>query len=236
MKWYKLWIISCWCMIGATLVFSQPNFRSLDSLLKKYVSDAGVVNYKALVGQKTTLHRIANELVENPPEAGSPANERLAYWINLYNVHTLKVIVDNYPLKSIKDLENGKIWDVKNIKAGSKSLSLNDIENGIIRKDFADARIHFALNCGAKSCPRLLNRAYVGSKLNTQLTQQTKEFVRLASENSLTSSKLTLSRIFDWYGKDFGDVIAFVNQYGGVKVDKNAVIQFKEYDWSLNGK
>ena len=236
MKWFKLWIITCASMACSTLVFSQPNFRSLDSLLKKYVSDEGVVNYQALVGQKTTLNRIASELVGNPPESGSPADDRLAYWINLYNVHTLKVIVDNYPLKSIKDLENGKIWDVKNIKVGKKQLSLNDIENGIIRKDFAEPRIHFALNCGAKSCPKLLNRAYVGSKLNTQLTQQTKEFIRHPSENSLTSSKLTLSRIFDWYGKDFGDIIAFLNKYGTVKIDKNAVIQFKDYDWSLNGK
>ena len=235
MKQYKLLVIFFGCLAYSTFVWCQPNFRALDSLLKKYVNDVGVVNYKALVGQKTTLHRIANELAANPPESNSPANDRLAYWINLYNVYTLKVIVDNYPLKSIKDLEGGKIWDVKNIKAGSKSLSLNDIENGIIRKDFADARIHFALNCGAKSCPRLLNRAYVASKLNTQMTQQTKEFIRLQSANTLTSSKLTLSRIFDWYAKDFGDLIGFLNQYSGVKIDKKAVIQYQEYDWSLNG-
>jgi hypothetical protein len=119
---------------------------------------------------------------------------------------------------------------------GNKKLSLNDIENVIIRPTFKDARIHFALNCGAKSCPALLNEAYVGSKVLSQLESQTKKFINNKKFNTISSSALNISKLFDWYKVDFGNVQDFINKYSTIKSAKAAAINFKEYDWGLNGK
>ena len=117
-----------------------------------------------------------------------------------------------------------------------KKYSLNNIENDIIRPQFKDARIHFAVNCAAKSCPPILNAAFFGKSLDTQLEAVTKKFINNSKFQTIAALKLTLSKIFDWYAVDFGDINTFVNKYSTVKVNKNTVVIFKEYDWTLNDK
>ncbi|MBK8705831.1 MAG: DUF547 domain-containing protein [Saprospiraceae bacterium] len=112
----------------------------------------------------------------------------MAFWINVYNVFTIKLIADNYPLKSIMNLDGGKTWDVERIKIGGELYSLNQIENEIIRPQFKDPRIHFALNCAAKSCPPLYDKAYLPSQLDQQLDERTRSFVN--STNNELSEKL----------------------------------------------
>lgn len=205
-----------------------------DALLKKVVSSSGVVDYPLLKSNMQDLNSYCKSLEDNPPLSSWGKNEKLAYWMNAYNAYTLKLIAENYPLQSITDLHGGKPWDKKWINLDSKSLSLNDIENVIIRPTFKDARIHFAVNCAAKSCPPIANYAFTSRNVNSKMEALTKSFIN-SSSNSITKDKISVSKIFDWYKEDFGKLIDFINKYSDVQVDPNAQIEYMEYDWSLNG-
>jgi hypothetical protein len=143
------------------------------------------------------------------------------------------MVLKNYPIKSIKDLYGGEPWSHRWIKIGRTLYTLNEIENDIIRKNFGEPRIHFALNCGAKSCPPLSNMAFTEQNLYSLLSQNTKSFIN-SDENMITKSKMQLSQIFDWYKVDFGNIVEFISKYSTTKPQSNAEISFKNYDWSLN--
>ena len=211
--------------------------ESWNDLLKKDVSAGGQVNYKALLNEKGKLQAYLNTLGKNPPQQNWERNEVIAYWINAYNAYTVKLILDHYPVQSIRDIDNGKPWDEVFIAIGGKKLSLNSIENEMLRKKFNDPRIHFAINCASKSCPKLVNEAFTGDKLDDQLNSATKNFVNDPSKNKIVAEKISVSKIFDWYKKDFsqtGTVIDFLNQYSSIKIQPTATISFLDYDWSLN--
>lgn len=206
-----------------------------DQLLKKYVSTQGKVNYKGFKADKAKLETYLNELKNNQPTSSWSKNKKLAYWINVYNAFTVKLIVDNYPLKSITNLD--KPWDTPFIKMGSKTYSLNNIEHEIIRKQFNEPRIHFAVNCAALSCPILLNEAYTESKLNSQLDKQSRAYINNSQENAISANKVEISAIFDWYKEDFiknGSLIDFLNKYSKTKIQSNASVTYKNYNWNLN--
>ncbi len=207
--------------------------QPFNNLLQKYVTSTGSVNYLGLKQDEKILDKYLNELSKNIPDNSYSRNASLAYWINAYNAFTLKLILDNYPLKSITDLNNGKPWDVKWITLGNKKYSLNNIENDIIRPGYKDGRIHFALNCAAISCPPLLNKAFTANNLEELLEARTSSFIN-SQANDLGATKITVSKVFDWYKKDFGDVNAFINKYSKTKINKNAFISYKEYNWNLN--
>ena len=152
-----------------------------DNLLKKHVSQEGNVNYKGFIADKTLLEEYLGLLSTNPPNKTWTKEEQLAYWINAYNAFTVKLIVDHYPVRSIKDIKKGvvfinSVWDMEFFTIGGKKMNLNDIEHGIIRKEFKEPRIHFAVNCASLSCPPLRNEAFTASQLDEQLSDQTKFF------------------------------------------------------------
>jgi len=225
-------IVGMWSSMG----LSQPDYKAWDTFLKKYVSATGDVDYKSIKANKKGLDAITKTFSATSVLSSWSKNDQLAFWINAYNVFTIDLIVNNYPIKSIQNLDSGKPWDVKRITIDGKKYSLNNIENDIIRPQFKDARIHFAVNCAAKSCPPILNSAFLGKTLDAQLDAVTKKFINNAQYQTVTASKLTLSKIFDWYAVDFEDIITFINKYSNTKVNKNATIVFKDYDWALNGK
>ncbi len=207
-----------------------------DDLLRTYVSSSGWVNYAGMRPEKARLEKYLALLQANPPQSSWSREEEMAFWINAYNAHTVKLILDHYPLKSIRDIDKGNPWDVKRIKIGNKLYSLNEIENEMLRKRFGDARIHFAVNCAAKSCPPLYNRAWQASTLSQTLDERAGAFINDKQYNLITPSKASVSKIFEWYASDFGDLIAFLNRYARVKLKAGAKVVFLEYDWSLNGK
>ncbi len=213
-----------------------PNDKVFHGFLQRYVSKSGVVDYAGMKNNPSDLEEYLTSLENTKITTTWSRNQKLAFWINAYNAYTIKLILDNYPVKKITDLHGGKPWDKKWIKLNGKTLSLNNIENDIIRTDFNEPRIHFAVNCAANSCPPILNAAFTASKLESQLESQTKKFINNAKHNTLSKNKITLSKIFDWYGSDFGDVAAFVSKYANTTVKSNAKIEFNEYDWALNGK
>ncbi len=204
-------------------------------LLQGYVSGMGVVNYKGLKKEVEILDDYLSILsTTNVKELGT--GEQLAFWINAYNAYTLKLIIDNYPIKSITDLDGGKPWDKKWININGQKLSLNNIENDIIRPQFKEPRIHFAVNCAAKSCPPLSNQVWQAGNLNTNMRNLTRDFINNPKYNQIKADHIRISKIFEWYAVDFGDIITFLNKYSEQKINDNAKVEYLDYDWSLNGK
>jgi hypothetical protein len=211
-------------------------YERYDAFLRKYVSSQGNVNYASIKANKSEFDAIVKEFNAQYPESNWSKNEVLAFWINTYNLFTIKLIVDNYPTSSITGIAS-KPWDIKCVKLKSHTYSLDQVENSIIRKQFNEPRIHFALNCASESCPILMNSAYKASSLNSQLTRQTKLFLADGSKNSFDKKEITISPIFDWYKVDFtknGTVIDFINKYRDPDIKGNVKISYGEYSWKLN--
>jgi len=224
-------------LVLAVTEFPKAKHEAWNSLTQKYVSAAGKVNYKGMKADLSKIKAYLLHLEKTAPKSTWSKNEKLAYWINLYNASTVYLIASNYPVKSITKINGGKPWDKKFIKSGSKVYSLNDIENTIVRPTFKDPRIHAALNCAAVSCPKLLNGAFLPASLNAQLDKQVRAWVNDVSKNKLSGNKVQISQIFDWYKVDFkGGVIAFLNKYNStnIAVETKAKISYLEYNWALN--
>jgi hypothetical protein len=230
----------------ATNPDSMPTSHQLfDQLLKKYVNNEGLVNYVELKKDRPSLKAYLATLEKNAPNEKWSKNEQLAYWINAYNAYTLDLILEYYPVESVKDIGSkiqipfvNTAWDKKFINIAGETYDLNNIEHGIIRKCFDEPRIHFALVCAAMSCPRLRNEAYTAEKLELQLTQAAKDFLSDKSKNDFkNANEVNLSKIFSWFGGDFNNessLIEYLNNYAPIKLNENADINYKDYDWVLN--
>jgi hypothetical protein len=202
-------------------------------MLKKFVSSNGNVRYSAWKKDQQALQSYLKKLASLEPLASQSRDEQIAYWINLYNASTVHLLLQHYPVKSMQDIASGKPWDIRFIRVGSKTFSLNDIEHSILRKRFRDARIHFTINCASKSCPPLKNSAYQAENLENQLTDATLRFL-LGRENTISPDRVELSKLFEWYRQDFEPLIDFISKYSSVNIKADAQIHFREYDWSLN--
>ncbi|MBC3757118.1 DUF547 domain-containing protein [Hyunsoonleella sp. SJ7] len=211
--------------------FSHSTFNDL---LQKHVSELGNVNYQGFKSDRKSLNNYIKELDKNLPNNNTPKQEKLAYWINAYNAMTVDLILRHYPVKSIKDIKNP--WKQRHWKLGEKWYNLDEIEHQILRK-MDEPRIHFAIVCASYSCPKLQNEAFTASNLEKQLTKATKDFLSDSERNIISENRLELSKIFQWFGKDFkqnGSLIDFLNTYSEVGISKEAKIRFKDYNWDLN--
>jgi Protein of unknown function, DUF547 len=218
---------------------SDSNFHKyekLNTFLGKYVTGAGNVNYASIKSNKAELEEILKEYESTNPASDWTNAQKLTYWINAYNIYTIKLIVDNYPTTSITSI-TAKPWHKSFIKLNGKTYSLNQIENDIIRKQFNEPRVHFALNCASKSCPILLNKAYLPATVYTQMTAQTKRFLNDTSKNTFGAKEVKISKIFEWYVEDFtkggSTVIDFINKYRTEQLT-NQKILYSDYSWDLN--
>ncbi|MEM7374113.1 MAG: DUF547 domain-containing protein [Bacteroidota bacterium] len=210
-------------------------------LLQQHVSPEGTVDYQGFIQDQQRLDAYLDLLTNNPPGTNWSEEEQLAYWINAYNAFTVKLILNHYPLASIKDIARGlpminSPWDIKFFKIGDTDFDLNTIEHEILRKQFLEPRIHFAINCASFSCPKLRNEAFEASILDKQLNDQTEWFIHNPDKNRINDSEVQLSSIFSWFESDFtkeGSLITFLQQYkADIREDLN--IQYIDYDWSLN--
>jgi len=225
-----------------------PTFdhSAFDVLLGKYVDKDGWVDYAGLAGRVDALDAYIASL-EKAPFSDLGRDEKLAFLINAYNAFTLRLILDYYPLKSIKEIPGAKRWDAKRWHLASKTLSLNEIEHEQIRPKFSEPRVHFALVCAAIGCPKLRNEAYRGDRIEAQLEDQTRyvhshdRWFRYRSG----SRTVSLTQLYNWYGSDFrqvaGSVLEFAARYSqplkaalkrGVKLQ----INWLDYDWTLNDR
>lgn len=223
---------------------AAPSHKSWTVLLQKHVKGNGMVDYKGFVKDKSMLDAYAQLLSDNPPANNWTDEEQIAYWINAYNVFTVKLIVDNYPVKSIKDLNPTisiptirSIWTKEWFQIGGEDFSLDQIEHKILRKHFDEPRIHFAVNCASISCPVLRAEAYEPNRLSVQLDEQARIFLNDPSRNLIDSDKPRVSKIFSWFTGDFTDgqtVIEFINRYSEKQISARTKLRYLEYDWNLN--
>jgi hypothetical protein len=227
---------------------------AFDRVLDAYVDAQGQVDYAALKQNADRDLVPYLELLASTDPSNLDREERLAFWINAYNAYTLKLVVDHYPVESIRDIKPGAGPSIPKVNSPFKLdvgavadtiRSLDDIEHGIIRERFDEPRIHFVLVCAAVSCPRLRQEAYTGDALDEQLEDQTMTFLRTEGKNDIPSDEdeIALSRIFKWYGQDFGDSTDDLQRYLARYFDgtvhetlANAAydVDYLDYDWSLN--
>jgi hypothetical protein len=222
------------------------------------------VDYRAIVADRAALDRIVAAFAEVPAtiEKGWAARERMAFWINAYNVFTLRAIVDHYPIRgsrfslsprnSIRQIDG--VWTTLEWRAAGRTVTLDDIEHRILRPEFGDARVHMAVNCASKSCPPLRAEPYAGADLDRQLDEAAQRYLASPAGTRVAGGRLLVSRIFEWYGDDFikryaamhpgsgraadRAIRGFVERYGPPEAAaasrSDLPIRFLDYDWSLN--
>jgi hypothetical protein len=176
------------------------------------------------------------------------ADEQRAFWINLYNALTIDVVLDRYPVKSIKDIALGGSffgsgpWAKALVTVEGRKLSLDNIEHDILRKVWPDPRIHYAVNCASIGCPNLMTKAFTAASLDQMLTQGARDYINHPRGVKVGSNGVTLSRIYSWYRRDFGandsELFRHLSTYAEPALKKQLAgmdtIGGYDYDWSLN--
>lgn len=228
-------------LIGVLLLttkgFSQdvnPFFNKADAFFKEYVSN-GKVAYSKIHTNQDRLNELL-KIAENISVPQSDSKTYQAFWINAYNLSVIKGVINNYPTNS--PLDNAGFFDKTKHSIGGKKITLNNIENKLLRAQFNDARFHFVLVCGAVGCPPLISEAYLPNTLNAQLNIQTKKaingsFLRV----NIKKKRVEASQIMEWYKEDFikeGSEIDFINTYRKEKIPNNYKLNYFTYNWSLN--
>ena len=214
--------------------------QPLEDVLQAHVNKKGMVAYKALASsEQAKVLRSYVDAVGKAEPKGHKRKARLAFYINAYNAIVLQSIVDHLPTTSVMKVD-GFFKKKKHLVAGKK-MTLDELENQLIRKKFKEPRIHFVLVCGAKSCPRLRRKAMTAKNLNRQLARATKEFLPLATK--VEGNTVTTSQLFNWFAEDFvaakGSVGAYLAEYipEHAEVLKAAKkVEFSHYDWALNAQ
>lgn len=219
-----------------TQTISRPNHTEWDQLLNKYVSINGYVNYMGFIKEQNKLNRFLHELKQHHPDSNWSKDEQKAYWINAYNAFTIKLIIDHYPINSIKEIYQGP-WDSAFIYIQNTPYTLQKIRDSILRKKFNDPRIHFAISTAAISNPKLLNKAYTKTNIEYELNKATYKFINDVSKNIVTENFAELSQLFYWYRDDFttnGNITQYINQYSVTRLSPKAEITYMKFNWSIN--
>lgn len=225
---------------------------SWSAFLSKYVIEnegsANRLDYNAVTDEdKQRLEDYISELSAISITTHNRAEQK-AYWINLYNALTVKVILDHYPVESIRDVDispglfSDGPWDKELVEVEDQALSLNDIEHRILRPLWKDPLIHYGVNCASVGCPDLQPTAFNGSMVNHQLEKAARAYVNDGRGVSIENGKITVSKIYDWFIEDFGDseagVLRHLRKYAkgdvAVALDELNDLNDVVYDWSLN--
>lgn len=230
------------------------SYSSYAGFLNQYVTD-GRVNYTKLKANRKMLDSLVDDIAVADLSKSTP-DQKLAFYINSYNILTLRSIVDAYPVESIKDIDG--VWDGKKWKVAKEKLTIDEIEHEILRKEFAEPRIHFAVVCASIGCPPLASQPYYADSLEHQLASASNHFATSPEYNRIDSvaGAAELSSIFDWFGDDFIDAYYITTAFASHSKKENAALNFltsqfsendrealrsvdydisyMEYDWSLN--
>jgi hypothetical protein len=241
------WILGAVC-IHAVTVGSSPAVRAANgfnyddyvAVLKKYVDDKGMVAYRALKADPKRLDAFASAMATLDRRAYDKWDDKakIAFWLNAYNALTLKVILDNYPIRasfvgslrfpknSIRQIPG--VWDKVRFRVMGRRVTLSEIEHTTLRKAFDEPRIHLALVCASKGCPLLRREPYEGADLDAQLDDQTRRFLATPGKFRIARSKgqVYLSPIFKWFGEDFVKTYGTNEKFRGHGKELRAVLNF----------
>lgn len=230
-------------ILATTSLAAEPDWAGYDELLGSHLIAAekdglnlNLVDYESIAADPG-FYSIVNQIIQFDVERLSSREEKLAFYINAYNVLTIKLILDNWPVDSIRDIGNffKGPWDGVVLENADGQLTLDDIEHNIIRT-LNEPRIHFAVNCASVSCPDLRHEAYRADRLDEQLDDQTRLFLNNEKGLLLEGNRVRLSKIFDWYGEDFevfGSLDNFIKLYRP-ELEFNDVRTNLRYNWNLN--
>jgi hypothetical protein len=248
--------------------FKTFTHEYFNRVLERFVDNQGQVNYKDLKEHSENLDKyyqlLSSYSPDSHPDLFPTEPSKLAYWLNAYNAAAIKIVLTHYQISSVKDVKPPRLlfflpresgfFLFQRVTIGGKKMSLYSLENNIIRKRFSDPRVHFALNCASRGCPRLPRRAFHGSDLTEVLDNQRRIFLSESRNVTFDHEKRTvfLSSIFDWYKDDFLEwyqetfphqkatlldyVSLYISSERGEEIRREASYQihFLPYDWSLN--
>ena len=212
-------------------------FTKTDQFLKTYVQN-GKVAYQKIHSNPSELNEILNRAATLSISKADDSYK--AFWINAYNLAVIKGIISNYPIKS--PLDKPGFFDKIKYEIAGQKVTLNSIENTLLRAEFKDPRLHFVLVCGAIGCPPLISEAYFPETLNKQLQEQTKLAINGDSFIKVNTKKKRVdgSEILKWYKEDFvkegQSEIDFLNQFRKEKIPSNFKLRYFTYNWTLNSQ
>ena len=226
---------SIWTRLLATYV--RPGPDGIDRVAYAKVTPA---DRQALASYLDALQKIAI--------SGFNRQEQLAYWINLYNALTVKVVLDHYPVRSIRDIRispgsfSSGPWGAKLLKVEGQDVALDDIEHRILRPLWHDPRIHYAMTCAALGAPDLQPEAYVAARIDRQLDAAALRFINSRRAVWFVDDRLHLSSLYNWYADDFGGtaqaIIRHLMSYAdpalAIRLQRFTEIAGTDYDWTLN--
>jgi hypothetical protein len=236
--------------LALALPLHAQNLAQWNRILTTYYDPAHGMDYKALKARDFNTVQALRQQLANVNVAALDRKSQLAHWINVYNVNTVATILEHYPVDSIRDISTDPIirlnvFKKERVPLGRTKVSLDTIENEKIREGFHDPRIHFAINCAAKSCPPIRTEAYEGARLDAQLDDQVRRALAGARfERDGGELTIHVTKIMDWFKDDFekwgGGRAAFIRRY--VAADKQRLIdtakeidfEYDDYDWDLN--
>lgn len=231
-----------------------PSYKLWTEILTKHYDPAKGMRYKALKAEDKPKLDLLRKQMATVDVQWLSRQDQLAYWINLYNISVVAIVVEHYPVESIRDISTDPIIRLNVFKKDSVAvkggmISLDDIENKKIRGVFKDARIHFAINCAALSCPPIRPEPYVGARIDQQLDDQTRKFLNgpngIKLERSGGTLTITTTKIMDWFKGDFeryqGGRRAFIHHFASPdkqkqidEVGNQVELEFFDYSWKLN--
>ncbi len=250
----KTLVVILFSLFAVTAILARPfstgaaspvDNRIWAELLKKHVTD-GRVDYDGFKEEEARLDQYLAILSATDPQALTRQHQ-FAFYINTYNAYTIKLVLTRYPgINSIKETGGffSNAWSRKFIPLNGFKVSLDHIEHDILRSRFKDPRVHFAINCAARSCPPLASTPYEGDTLETRLDEQTRRFINHPGNTFLKDDTLFVSRIFKWFEADFSDnPMGFIQQYAEDPLEQaldeaaakgDLHIEYLYYDWTLN--
>jgi hypothetical protein len=213
------------------------------AILDRYLTPTGRFRYGALhdhAGDRAALDAFVARVGEAELEAMS-RDARFAFYVNAYNALTVRSVLDRWPVSSV--MEEDGFFDGRRHRVAGRRLTLNELENDVLRPRFGDPRVHFAINCASVGCPPLSRQAFTAANVRLQLARLTRAFVRRSTRLERGSGTVRVSRIFEWFAGDFdaqGGVRAFVASQlpeadAAFVRDAGTRVAFSPYDWSLNG-
>jgi hypothetical protein len=236
-------VLACAAILGflsSISLAAAVDHQLLTKLLAQTVTDDGLVDYEALKAKRFDLV-VYLDLLANADVKSMTRDEQLAFYLNLYNASVLNAICDRLHANYSPAEKDYELFKTPLVRRGNKVMTLDQLENEIIRPTFKDPRVHAALVCGARSCPPLLRRAYEANDLNETLEANMKRFVNDPARNRIDrqARRLMLSRIFEWNADDFGGkdkLPAYISRYASGGSVEGYSVSFIDYDWTLNAK
>ncbi len=237
---------------GAAVTRGEPDYAVWNELLTKYYDPARGMDYAGLKERDANQLRRLRETLGRVDVTSLNTKEQLAYWINVYNVNIVGVVVEHYPVHSIREISSGSLIRSNVFKrpwvpVPAGRISPDEVEHETLRPRFKDPRIHFAINCAAKSCPPIRPEAYVASRVDAQLDDQVRRFVAspgVRIERRGQRTILHTTKIMKWFRDDFdqwgGGAVTFLRRFFPssklrlLPPDDAVVIEYDDYDWALN--